>query len=78
MFISMVRLALVTSVRCRPPAGPPVRFHSRPLGWDADRRALEIDTYLKRVQAELDSQRQPDDPAADHARAAAPDIVPAS
>ncbi len=26
MFISMVRLALVTSVMCRPPAGPPVRF----------------------------------------------------
>ncbi len=25
-FISMVRLALVTSVRCTPPAGPPVRF----------------------------------------------------
>ena len=24
----MVRLALVTSVRCRPPSTPPVRFHS--------------------------------------------------
>ncbi len=27
-FISMVRLALVTSVTCTPPRGPPVRFHS--------------------------------------------------
>ena len=26
--ISMVRLALVTSVRCTPPSVPPVRFHS--------------------------------------------------
>lgn len=26
MFISMVRLALVTSVMCRPPSAPPVRF----------------------------------------------------
>lgn len=26
--ISMVRLALVTSVRCTPPRGPPVRFHN--------------------------------------------------
>jgi len=25
-FISMVRLALVTSVTCAPPSGPPVRF----------------------------------------------------
>ena len=26
--ISIVRLALVTSVACTPPSGPPVRFHS--------------------------------------------------
>src|SRR5450631_260266 len=37
-FISMVRLALVTSVMCSPPAGPPVRFQisqgEDPLGLD--------------------------------------------
>ena len=28
MFMSMVREALVTSVRCTPPSVPPVMFHS--------------------------------------------------
>ncbi len=30
-FISMVRLAFVTSVTCTPPRGPPVRFHNTQL-----------------------------------------------
>ena len=29
--ISIVRLALVTSVMCTPPSGPPVRFHTTQL-----------------------------------------------
>jgi glycerol-3-phosphate dehydrogenase len=47
-----------------------------PLGWDAERRRTEVTTYLARVDAELQSQRQPDDPSADSARREAPEIVP--
>jgi glycerol-3-phosphate dehydrogenase len=44
------------------------------LGWDADRRDREIEHYLLRVQAERDSQEQPDDLSADAARLGAPDL----
>lgn len=46
------------------------------LGWDADRVDREVEHYEKRVQAERESQRQPDDLTADAARLGAPDIVP--
>ncbi|WP_345893789.1 glycerol-3-phosphate dehydrogenase C-terminal domain-containing protein [Nocardioides sp. TF02-7] len=52
-----------------------VRGH---LGWDAAQRDREIDHYLKRVEAERESQRQPDDQTADAARKGAPDVVPVS
>jgi len=45
------------------------------LGWDAARIAREIDTYLKRVAAERESQEQPDDLSADRVRLKAPEIV---
>jgi glycerol-3-phosphate dehydrogenase len=44
------------------------------LGWDRERTDREIEHYLARVQAELDSQRQPDDQTADAARMGAPDV----
>ncbi|HEY6629255.1 MAG TPA: glycerol-3-phosphate dehydrogenase C-terminal domain-containing protein, partial [Acidimicrobiia bacterium] len=44
------------------------------LGWDRERIDREIEHYLARVQAELDSQRQPDDQTADAARMGAPDV----
>ena len=47
---------------------------SRPLGWDAAQAAREVEHYLARVDAELDSQRQPDDRTADAARMGAPDV----
>ena len=47
---------------------------ARPLGWDRETLAREIEHYLARVQAELDSQRQPDDQTADAARMGAPDV----
>lgn len=47
---------------------------SRPLGWDANQAAREVEHYLARVEAELDSQRQPDDRTADAARMGAPDV----
>ncbi|HMG29650.1 MAG TPA: glycerol-3-phosphate dehydrogenase/oxidase [Jiangellaceae bacterium] len=43
------------------------------LGWDASRRAAEVDVYRARVQAERESQAQTDDLAADAARLLAPD-----
>ncbi|GAB3993747.1 hypothetical protein GCM10029992_06230 [Glycomyces albus] len=44
------------------------------LGWDEARRALEVETYLRRVEAERRSQQQPDDDAAQAARLAAAEI----
>ncbi|WP_330317530.1 glycerol-3-phosphate dehydrogenase/oxidase [Streptomyces platensis] len=46
------------------------------LGWDDDQIEKEIAHYQKRVEAERESQRQPDDLTADAARLGAPDIVP--
>ncbi|GGU88138.1 FAD-dependent oxidoreductase [Streptomyces albospinus] len=46
------------------------------LGWDSDQIEKEIAHYRKRVEAERESQRQPDDLTADAARLGAPDIVP--
>ncbi len=48
----------------------------RVLGWSEEQVAKEVDHYLKRVQAERLSQRQPDDETADSARLGAPEIVP--
>jgi len=45
----------------------------RVLGWDDATRQREIDHYLARVAAERESQRMPDDVAADAARLGAPD-----
>lgn len=44
------------------------------LDWDAATVDREIEHYRKRVQAERESQRQPDDLSADAARLGAPDV----
>jgi glycerol-3-phosphate dehydrogenase len=46
------------------------------LGWTDDQRANEVDHYLKRVEAERESQTMPDDETADAARMGAADVVP--
>ncbi|HEV8555902.1 MAG TPA: glycerol-3-phosphate dehydrogenase [Actinophytocola sp.] len=46
------------------------------LGWDAAARDREIKVYQARVEAERDSQTQPDDQAADARRSAAPEARP--
>jgi glycerol-3-phosphate dehydrogenase len=46
------------------------------LGWGKDHIEREVEHYEKRVEAERESQRQPDDLTADAARLGAPDIVP--
>ncbi|MCC3652218.1 glycerol-3-phosphate dehydrogenase/oxidase [Streptomyces sp. S07_1.15] len=48
------------------------------LGWDEGQIEKEVEHYEKRVEAERESQRQPDDQTADAARLGAPDIVPLS
>lgn len=53
------------------------RLMAGPLGWDEQQILDEIAHYGKRVEAERDAQRQPDDLTADAARLGAPDIVPA-
>ncbi len=46
------------------------------LGWSEEQRDREVDHYLKRVEAERESQTMPDDETADAARMGAPDVVP--
>jgi glycerol-3-phosphate dehydrogenase len=46
------------------------------LGWSQEQRGREVDHYLKRVEAERESQTMPDDETADAARMGAPDVVP--
>jgi glycerol-3-phosphate dehydrogenase len=45
------------------------------LGWDAGRTDEEVDHYLRRVEAERQSQLMRTDQEADEARVKAPDIV---
>jgi glycerol-3-phosphate dehydrogenase len=52
------------------------RIMADALGWDEERIETEINTYNKRVAAELASQELPDDESADRARLEAPEIVP--
>ncbi|HEX3792295.1 MAG TPA: glycerol-3-phosphate dehydrogenase/oxidase [Pseudonocardiaceae bacterium] len=44
------------------------------LGWDDATAKREVDAYAARVQAERDSQNQPNDQAADARRTAAPEV----
>ncbi|GAA4691399.1 glycerol-3-phosphate dehydrogenase/oxidase [Nocardioides nanhaiensis] len=48
------------------------------LGWDETQRDREVEHYVKRVEAERESQTMPDDETADAARKGAPDVVPVS
>jgi glycerol-3-phosphate dehydrogenase len=46
------------------------------LGWSEEQIEREVEHYRKRVEAERESQRMPDDETADAARMGAPEIVP--
>ncbi|RYJ06628.1 MAG: glycerol-3-phosphate dehydrogenase/oxidase [Actinomycetales bacterium] len=48
------------------------------LGWSQKQRRTEVEHYVKRVEAERESQTMPDDETADAARMGAPDVVPVS
>jgi glycerol-3-phosphate dehydrogenase len=57
-------------------AEPVARLMADVLGWDDARVAREVEVYTARVEAERDSQTQPDDQAADARRSAAPEARP--
>ena len=46
------------------------------LGWSESQIEREVEHYRKRVEAERESQRMPDDETADSARMGAPEVVP--
>ncbi|WP_039786785.1 glycerol-3-phosphate dehydrogenase/oxidase [Actinoalloteichus spitiensis] len=52
------------------------RLMGRVLGWDEDTVREEVRVYVARVEAERESQTEPDDQTADARRAAAPEARP--
>ncbi|WP_100448758.1 glycerol-3-phosphate dehydrogenase/oxidase [Glycomyces xiaoerkulensis] len=69
-----LRLSIETPDRGTRAAMDAAALAGEVLGWDESRRALEVEVYLRRVEAERRSQRQPDDDAAEAARLAAAEI----
>ena len=56
-------------------ARPAAQLMAGPLGWDAARIDEEVDHYLRRVEAERQSQRELTDREADEKRVQVRDIV---
>ena len=69
------RISIETFDRGVHAAGPAARLMAGELGWDDARTADEVDHYLRRVEAERQSQTMLTDQEADEARVSAPDIV---
>jgi glycerol-3-phosphate dehydrogenase len=68
------RISIETPDRGAAAADGVARLVAPVLGWDEATIASEVTGYRARVAAELDSQRQPDDRAADAVRLGAPDL----
>ncbi len=69
------RISIETFDRGVRAARPAAELMATELGWDQERLDDEVDHYLRRVEAERQSQREPTDREADEARVRAPDIV---
>ena len=69
------RISIETFDRGVRAAGPAARLMAGELDWDDARTAEEVDHYLRRVEAERQSQTMLTDQEADEARVSAPDIV---
>ena len=67
------RLSIETFDRGTLAARPAAELMAAELGWDADRLEDEVDHYLRRVEAERQSQQKPTDQEADEARVRAPE-----
>lgn len=70
------RISIETFHRGTESAEDAAELMAEALGWSQEQREREVDHYLKRVEAELESQTMPDDETADAARMGAPDVVP--
>jgi len=68
------RISIETFDRGRIAAREAARLMAGILGWDPETTAREIAHYDARVEAERESQTQPDDRTADAARLGAPDV----
>jgi glycerol-3-phosphate dehydrogenase len=69
------RISIETFDRGVTAARPAAVLMAGELGWDRDRLDDEVDHYLRRVEAERQSQRELTDREADEARVQAADIV---
>jgi glycerol-3-phosphate dehydrogenase len=69
------RISIETFDRGVAAAGPAAALMAAELGWDEARTADEVDHYLRRVEAERQSQLMPTDQEADEARVKVTDIV---
>jgi len=69
------RISIETFDRGIQAAGGAADLMADALGWDRTRRDDEVDHYLRRVEAERQSQAALSDQEADEARVKAPDIV---
>jgi glycerol-3-phosphate dehydrogenase len=69
------RISIETFDRGVKAACPAAELMAGELGWDPARRDEEVDHYLRRVEAERQSQLALTDQEADEARVSAPDIV---
>ena len=69
------RVSIETFDRGVAAARPAAELMAEALGWDDAQVEDEVDHYLRRVEAERQSQLMPTDQEADEARVKAPDIV---
>ena len=69
------RVSIETFDRGISAARPAAELMAEALGWDEAQLEDEVDHYLRRVEAERQSQLMPTDQEADEARVKAPDIV---
>jgi glycerol-3-phosphate dehydrogenase len=69
------RISIETWDRGVTAAEPVARLMAEVLGWSEDDITREVDRYHGRVASERESQRQPDDRAADAARLEGPDAL---
>ena len=69
------RISIETFDRGVQATRPAAELMAGALGWDQARLEEEVDHYLRRVEAERQSQRTLTDREADEARVSAPDIV---
>ena len=69
------RISIETFDRGTRAARPAAELMAGALGWDDSRLADEVDHYLRRVEAERQSQEKLTDQEADEARVSAPEIV---